>query len=250
MTEGATEPALFDCETKDGDIQAYVVKFHGQLQSRVVCELIAALLGHYFGIPIPPVAVVDIDPRLVPYILDNTVRERLTRDPGPHFGSQFKTGGYDPLPRGFLLTYDQVPQAFDIFLFDLLIQNPDRSLVIGKPNILYDGERFLVYDHEKAFSFIYDVGPSPLPWELRNLDFPRNHIFYAQLFRYSRNHELPFETFMNRLESLQDTFLNDMVDAIPSSWQNPTNTGKIVAHLKMARENIVEFEQGVREVLV
>lgn len=252
MSAARTRPGLFRCRTTNGREQDYVVKFHSRLGSCVVCEFMAALLGQQLELPIPPIAFVEVDPRISPQVRDLELRQLLAEDQGPHFGSQFQTGGYGSLPVDFSLPKTMTSQAADIFAFDMLIQNPDRTCEPGKgkPNLLFDGGRFLVFDHELAFSFVLTVGPVSPPWELRGLSFVRSHLFYKQLARHAENDGVSFEGFLSRLKAISDTFLGDMVSAMPENWRNPTMADRIVAHLTTVRENIPSFERGLLEALV
>jgi len=233
MLSGRTEPSLFTCRADDGQYQDYVVKPYSKLGSGIICEFFAALVGRHLGLPIPP------------------IRELLAQDEGPHFGSLHKTGGFAPLPIGFSISAILIPRALDIFAFDMLIQNPDRSNEPGrgKPNLLCNGHEFVIFDHELAFSFLADIDPSPQPWELRGLPFVRHHIFCVQLMRYADSHDLSFEIFLSRVMELSDSILSEMVSAMPENWRNPTNSSKIVSHLRTARDNIERFDRGLREAL-
>jgi hypothetical protein len=145
ISGGRNRPCLFSCLDRE-HYQEYVVKFHNQLGVGVICEFVAALLGQQLGLLIPPIAIVEISPRLVEAIPKAEIRELLTNTPGPHFGSLFQTGQYSPIPTGFVLPDELMSQALDIFAFDMLIQNPDRSRNIehGNPNLLFNGEQLVL----------------------------------------------------------------------------------------------------------
>lgn len=251
MLNGRTNPSLFTCRNCDGQCQDYVVKPCGQLGSNIICEFLAALVGRYLGLPIPQIAIVEIDPHLIDVIPCSEAHRLLAGDDGPHFGSLHRTGGFAPLPVGFSVSEALFPQVLDIFAFDMLIQNPDRSNVPGhgKPNLLCNGQEFIIFDHELAFSFVAAIGTTPLPWELRDLPFVRHHVFYNHLVRHARNHDLSFDTFLSRIMDLSDPVLAEMIDAIPDNWRNLTKSGKIISHLGTARDHIKRFERGLLEAL-
>jgi hypothetical protein len=252
MSHSRTGARLFSCYTEDSQHEDYyVVKFRNQLGSRILCEFMAALLGRHLGLPIPLIAIVEISPRLIATIPCPETRELLAGDQGPHFGSQHKAGGYIQLPPGFSIPPALISQALDIFAFDMLIQNPDRSDKPGrgKPNLLFDGNQFLLFDHELAFSFIALIGTPPPPWELRGSPLVENHIFYNQLTRYAKNHEVSFERFLTQFMTVSNALLDEMVRAMPGSWHNTTNVGKIVSHLTNVRDNIQRFKRGLLEAL-
>ncbi len=49
------------------------------------------------------------------------------------------------------LSQDKRSRALSVFIFDALIQNPDRR--IDKPNVLEDSKDFYLIDHDLALSF-------------------------------------------------------------------------------------------------
>jgi hypothetical protein len=226
------------------------VKFRNRLGARIISEFIAALLGQHLGLPIPPISVVDIDSRLVDAISDDDLHELLAKDSGPHFGSEYKIGGYMTIPHGFSIPNSLIPQALEIFAFDMLIQNPDRSNVPGhgNPNLLFDGNQFAIFDHELVFSFVQLIGVPPAPWELRGIGLAENHIFYRQLVNYAEKHEISFENFLTSFMTVSDLFLTEIKHSIPVNWINPSHVDKIIAHLTTVLENIELFRRGLLEV--
>jgi len=134
----------------------------------------------------------------------------------------------------------------------MFIQNPDRTHHVegGKPNILYNGSQFQIIDHELAFSFLADIIPSPTPWKLRELPFVKKHVFYATLTNYAENHKLSFESFLSRVKSISDPFLDETMSAVPEDWHNPSNAGKIMSYITTIRDNLSQFERGLLEALV
>jgi len=249
MSHGRTQPGLYSCHIGEDQYQEYVVKYHSQLGSSIVCEFIAAQLGHYLGLPIPPTAIVEINAELIDIIphLSNL----LAKDSGPHFGSEHKGGGYTVLPDAFSIPQDLIPSAIDIFAFDMLIQNPDRSYKPGqgKPNLLYNGSEFVIFDHELAFSFLSIIGdPPPTAWELRNEEWVESHIFYRQLARYADKYTISFDNFITRFQSVSDAILTEIVQTIPVNWNDSDQVSKIVDHLITVRENLMLFRKGLLEV--
>jgi hypothetical protein len=148
----------------------------------------AALLGKRLGLNIPEIAVVHIDPRLGDVVSDETARETLKKHAGPHFGSRDVGPGVAIVNQGYTLMGETLEQAIDIFAFDMLIENADRSAigVAGNPNVLFRGNDLFPIDHELAFSFVDLIGHSHEPWQLRHTELTTRHIFYARLKSYAR----------------------------------------------------------------
>lgn len=247
MSSGRTRPGLYACHIGEDQYQEYVVKYHSQLVSSIICEFIAALIGHHLGLPIPPIAIVDISAELIA-IIPNLAN--LLEDKGPHFGSKYKAEGYMTLPTNFSVSQALIPNTLDIFAFDMLIQNLDRSYRPdqGKPNLLFNGYEFVIFDHELSFSFLKIIGPSPPAWQLRNENWVKSHIFYKQLVRYSNTHTILFDDFIARFQSVSDTILNEIGQTIPVNWNDSTQVSKIIDHLVMVRQNLKLFKKGLLEV--
>jgi hypothetical protein len=207
------------------------------------------LLGQALGLPVLAPAIVEIDSRFIEVIPNAELRQHLAGDRGPHFGSEFKGGGYMPWPRGFTPPADLIPQALDIFAFDLLIQNPGRSYGQGhdSPHLLFDGRQFVVFGHGQAFSLARGLSAAS-PWRLRGSSLVENHIFYRPLLNYAEKQEISFEAFLARFLTESERFLAEIKPATPVSWPEPTQTDNILRYLTAVRENIERFRRGVLAV--
>lgn len=255
LPTGRTCPSVFQC-VDSGDYSAeYAVKPQSQLGTRVVCEALAALVGRQLGLPIPPIAAVEVHPRLIDAIIDADTRQKFVGPVSNHFGSLFQSPGFTTIPKGLRLPTTMQEMATKIFAFDMLIQNPDRTNINGrgKPNTLWDGDRLVIIDHDLAFSFLSEIGgvADPLPWELRQLKFARYHLFYDDVVRYvERNKGISFDGFLQDVAGLSDEVFDSMVGNLPSDWLNLDHVRKIVTYLKRARDNVEQVDQGLREVLI
>lgn len=254
MSTGRTCPSVFRCCDLFGQTAEYVVKPASQLGARVVCEALAALVGQQLGLPIPRIAAVEIEPRLVSVIPDPSAREKFTGKQQLHFGSLFQSGGYQTIPVGMRLPGPLMDMAIKIFAFDMLIQNPDRTNTVGrgKPNALCDGEQLIIFDHELAFSFLATIGSDvvPPPWELRQIGFARYHLFYDDLVRYAADKKgISFDGFLQGVTGLSEEIFNSMAGVLPSDWLNLDYVRRIVSYLTRARDNVQRLDQGLREAL-
>jgi hypothetical protein len=208
------------------------------------------------GLPVPDIAAVTIPSALISVIPDRDVISLIEDDEGPHFGSLYKTGGFTVPPTGFTLHEGLHSLALQVFAFDMLIQNRDRCAVTearrGKPNILYNGETLILFDHEASLTFIYGEPPQK-PWALREQGWPHNHLFYGLLKQYAEEkgeamgqvlstHVDPMFLALNNLDAMAAT--------IPDSWKSPSTLDKIMVHLKRIRDNAERFKRGIWEVLV
>ncbi len=247
-----TCPSLFYCEDTQDRNGEYVVKFYRELGPRINCEYIAACLGRVLGLPIPEIAVVEIPQDLIENIPVKQVKQQLTGSSGPHFGSLFQGGGYAVQPYDLNLPETQRALALDVFAFDMLIRNTDRSGVKGKgkPNILGDGENFILIDHELSFSFIHG-DEIPDPCAFRKESFVRTHIFYKYLCGQAKKGDLHFEECFNRFSVLNRDIVLKIVSQMPKNWYNGRykSVGKITEYLESACADMGGFERAIREVI-
>ena len=182
---GRTKPCVFECVDHDGAPAGdYVVKLWANMEVPAVAsmsEMVGALLAEELGLNVPAPAFIEIDPALADVVQELDVRQSVRGSAGINFGSAYKSGGYSAWQPGRRVPDGMHKQAFEVFAFDALIDNPDRRR--EKPNLLENGEEVVVIDHELAFSFIYELFPSSTPWELAKADHLYKHIFYADLQR-------------------------------------------------------------------
>jgi hypothetical protein len=80
LREGGSLPGLMEAD----DLGTYVVKFHGAGQGRkvLVAEVICARLARALGLPVPELALVEVDPLLAPAEPDEEVQDLLRRSAG------------------------------------------------------------------------------------------------------------------------------------------------------------------------
>ena len=81
-------------------------------------------------------------------------------------------------------------------------------------------------------------------WEVSNLPFLRNHVFYNQL----KNEQLELTRFKERVNSLTDGVLTEMVRNIPSEWRGE-NIAKMASHIKEVKDNSDRFIDEIRRLL-
>lgn len=121
----------------DSEVEAYVKKCKDT--SVLLVEIISALIGKVFGLPIPRPIIIKIDPDHPEIPVAETTYI---------FGSEAQNC---PNFARFLSDYKQCEEIIlkyndlhKIISFDELIANPDRN----KNNILFDGDRYFFIDHE------------------------------------------------------------------------------------------------------
>ena len=149
LREGGSLPGLMEAD----DLGTYVVKYSGAGQGRkvLVAEVLAGELARRLGLPVPALAVVDVDPVLGMSEPDEEVQELLRASGGPNLGMDFLPGalGFDPL------AHTVEPElASRILWFDALVGNVDRSW--RNPNLLVWHRHVQLIDHGATLVFHHD----------------------------------------------------------------------------------------------
>jgi hypothetical protein len=252
METGRTSPLLCGCEdSAERHIGDYVVKLRGSVERResgMLSEIVCSQIAAHFGILVPEPSIVEINRSFAELVAAQLVALRrpevakgILGSIGLNFGSQLLTGvGTWPVDK-------QIPEAMldsavDLFAFDALVQNPDRSY--DNPNVFTRGDAMFAYDHEVAFSFLLDIRPSPTPWLLDREAYLDRHVFFARL----KGKQIDLANFAKRLWLLTDDLLAAMRASVPESWANP-DWLKVEAHLRAMREHADEFVESVRRRL-
>lgn len=146
LREGGSLPGLVEAD----DLGMYVVKFIGAGQGRktLVAEVLTGELGRALGLPIPELALVEVDAVIGRAEPDQEVQELLRASDGLNLGMDFLPGslGFDPL------TFQVDPElAGRVLWFDALTGNVDRSW--RNPNmLLWHGRPYLI-DHGATLIF-------------------------------------------------------------------------------------------------
>jgi hypothetical protein len=154
LREGGSLPGIVEAD----DLGTYVVKFRGAGQGRktLVAEVIAGELGRRLDLPVPDLALVELDPAIARCEPDEEIQELLAASAGLNLGLDFLPGslGVDPG-----VTVVDAGLASRILWFDALISNVDRSW--RNPNLLvWHGNVWLI-DHGASLIFHHAWGRTP-----------------------------------------------------------------------------------------
>ncbi len=169
LREGGSLPGLVEAD----DDGTYVLKFRGAGQGLkvLVAEVLVAGIARLVDVPVPDLAVVDLDARIARYEADEEVQDLLTASVGSNLGTDFLPGslGYD----------GSHPPARDlaerIVWLDAFTANVDRTW--SNPNLLVWHGRTWAIDHGAALYFHHS-------WPSRA---PSPERFAAQPFDASRH---------------------------------------------------------------
>ncbi|SDC08783.1 HipA family kinase [Acinetobacter boissieri] len=188
--------------TKDGETEAYIKncsKF-----SVVFTEVIVALIGRMYDLPIPCPIIIKLDPDHPDIAVAKTTYL---------FASKAQIA---PNFERFLRNFDEKEQIIlehkdinKIITFDELVANPDRT----GGNILYDGTDIQLIDHEYCFH----EKQNPMD-SISDLCKTEN---LADVYRYHKGHNdvtvsKTMKNIRSYIKSQIDTTTNDSLDAISS----------------------------------
>lgn len=209
LKEGGSLPGIIEAD----DDGIYVVKFRGAGQGLkvLVAEVLVAGLAGLVDVPVPDLAVIDLDPRIAKYEADEEVQDLLTASIGTNLGVDFLPGalGYDggrpPDP----------DLAERIIWLDALTANVDRTW--SNPNLLVWHGRTWAIDHGAALYF-HHSWPSRVPDPAR---------FAAQPFDATKHvlRDIASDVSARHAElaaQVTPAAIDDIVAMVPEGWLEPT----------------------------
>ena len=202
--QGMTKPLI--CRGSDGKL--YYAKGKAATASGLIKEWMAANLAQSLGLPIPNFYIAYIDSRLIDY--SDIPTDSLGA--GEVFVSEQVTATTE-LQYSLLAS---VPTALqrEILLFDLWIENEDRTLTEhgGNPNLLCQSTTnpLFIIDHNLAFGNEFNL---KLFWE--------THAFQVQFSHYQFN-LIDKQNFEAKLKHTLKNW-QQWWDAIPDDWKQDSH---------------------------
>lgn len=248
-TRGRTGPLFLTCEAPDGSVVEVVTKFSGgcdQGNVNLAREVIGACLAGDLGLPLPEPFLVDVPAEWAATIPDTNERIKVERSSTVAFGSRAMTGQFSVWTPGNTISDIMLPTATGIFVFDGIIQNPDRRT--DNPNCLVRGDALRIFDHELAFSHGLVLGWKP-PWAiggLKSMETNGNHIFRAGL----KGRTIDLVPIRDAWASLSDARIAEYVEALPVEWDDVANVAaSAIKLIRDTRDNIDAVLEEVKRVL-
>lgn len=206
-------------------------------------ELLACFIAKELGLEVISPVIVRIDEQTVEIARGLSYCDRIGNSIGLNFGSEYLQGFYQ-ISEKEPLSLSQQKDAVEIFIFDMMIQNPDRNK--QKPNMLMGGDRITILDHELAFSFL-DVfsflRPSPI-FALKKTD---NLVEKHYLLKHLTLHNLDDVQILDNLDKLNISFWNKAKELIPDNWLSP-KFDEIKVHFDLLNRNRNEFYQELKKI--
>jgi hypothetical protein len=240
---GRTSPSILLCELEDKSTVEVVAKFSAGCFNvgGLAMEVISACLAGDLGLPVPQPLLIEVPAQWVETVSDEGRRKIMSDSVPVAFGSKVATPGYRAWHLGAQVSEAMLPIATAIFVFDAIIQNPDRRP--ANPNCLVRNNDLLIFDHELTFA--EGIIGWKAPWVLGGLESvsqPGNHIFRDGL-RGGRGDLSSVEA---AWKSLSDDHLQSYLAALPSEWSDASRQAtKAIELVRDARDN---FDGCLKEV--
>lgn len=213
---GANKPLLITGVDENGIKGDYVVKFRGaerMSNEAFLRELLGVFIAMQMEIPVVKPVLVNISQDFADLLKENNAWQYATKSIGYNYGSEYVKDNLI-MPVSQHLSNHQLNYAQTIFAFDVLIQNPDRT--INKPNMLTNGNEIVILDHELAFSFIFDFVNDPDPWIIKEKDLTwiNSHCLLPKI----KGKEFDFDEFSKRFDKLDENFWETAWNLLPEDW--------------------------------
>lgn len=243
---GANTPLLITGVDEDGNTGEYVVKFKGAKRmspEASMRELLATLIAIQMGIHVATPVIVNVTANFIDLVKDKEGWACAQSSLGLNFGTEYIKNFTNLIPtREFSL--EQLSYAQLIFPFDVTIHNPDRTN--ENPNMLTDGSKIVIYDHELAFSFILNIFPDPDSWKIKETDmwWVSRHVLLPKI----SGKVFDFAEFSTRFDNLDEDFWNTAKDLIPQEWLTD-QFDKIKRHFVEINNNKEAFINELKKLM-
>ncbi|HEX4418712.1 MAG TPA: HipA family kinase [Kofleriaceae bacterium] len=208
LREGGSVPAIVEAD----DDGTYVAKFAGAAQGprALIAELIGGELGRLLGLPVPPIALIELDAVLARSEPDEEIQELLRKSAGINLALDYLPGALNWEPG--LAPPPDAELAAKVVWFDAFITNVDRTP--KNPNMLRWHRALYLIDHGAALYFHHS-------WPRAEPD----HLAGARsAFAMIRNHALlPLAGDLRAADAalaprITEAALTQIVAQIPDAW--------------------------------
>jgi hypothetical protein len=209
LREGGSLPGLVEAD----DLGIYVLKFRGAGQGVkvLVAEIVVTELARLVGIPVPRLALVELDAQIAKYEADEEVQDLLNASIGLNLGVDYLPGsfGYDGSKP------PDADAAARILWLDALTANVDRTW--DNPNLLLWHRRTWAIDHGAALWF-HHGWPSRAPDAGRFARQPFDASTHV-LREVASDPRAVHDAYAGRLTP---EVLTGVLDLVPDAWLEPT----------------------------
>ena len=232
---GRSRPLRLSCYPESGDEQSraeFFVKTVGLpeiIEQHLFAEMLGNVVAREFGMRTPEPSFIELTSEFA-----GLVREScgIRAQPGLAVGGRSLGASLSPPVFGRMAS-DQRAQAARIYLFDMVVENPDRRRTNG--NCAVVGGALTAYDFADSFSFLLPViGGAPESWVVPT-GISSQHLFRGTLDRALPDWPALFESLRGCLEAT----LEDPMSWMPGSWSEWLE--RVRAHFAAIVEHFDEF---------
>jgi hypothetical protein len=242
LREGGSVPAIVEAD----DDGTYVAKFRGAAQGprALVAEIVAGEIARLLGLPIPQLALIEIDAVLARSEPDEEIQELLRNSAGLNLALDYLPGALNWEPA--LAPPPDAALAAAVVWFDAFVTNVDRTP--RNPNLLRWHRRLYLIDHGAALYFHHD-------WH--------DHLARARSpFAMVRNHVLlPLAGDLRAADAqlaprITEAALQDVLAQVPDDWLSGEATPELTrrAYVDHLRARLAPprlfVEEAIRAKLV
>jgi len=202
LREGGSLPALVEAD----DDGLYVLKFRGAGQGpkALVAEVVTGELARAIGLPVPELALVELDPAIGRAEPDPEIQDLLLASGGTNLGVDFLPGALPFSPAAGPAPDPELAAA--VVWLDALVTNVDRTA--QNPNLLWWHRRLWLIDHGAALYWHHADGP---PDATAGFTAIAEHVLlpYAASIAEADERITPLVT---------DELLRGIVEDVPCAW--------------------------------
>lgn len=221
-----------DSEETDGRAE-FFVKATGLpeiTEQHLFNEAIGNLLARELGIITPDVGLIEITEDFTALL---RIQARVDVPPGIGIGARSLGSSLSPLVFG-RMSDEQMTQAARIYLFDMLVQNPDRRP--GHENCFVVGGSLVAIDFAESFSFLYPVVGGSGDARRVPIGISSAHVFRGTLDQSNVDWPVLFAGLNNMLDSV----LGSSMSWIPERWERWM--GLVREHLTAVQAHRDDFQ--------
>jgi hypothetical protein len=232
--EGGSLPALIEAT----DSELYVVKFRGAGQGplALIAELVAGELARALGLPIPRLALIEVDAAIGRIEPDPEIQELVLASAGTNVGLEFLPGATAYSPAAVLPSPEL---AAEIVWFDTFVTNVDRTP--RNVNLLEWEGRLWLIDHGAAF-YLQHGGLDPAQAE-RAFPMVADHV----LLPVAGSIVEAAERLRPRLDR---PTIERIVGAVPADWFTGSPPDAYVAYLERRLDQSGHFTEEAERARV
>lgn len=247
FSTGANKPFLITGVDEDGNKGNFVVKFRAaqRMSSEAnMRELLGLFIAAQMDIPSVQPVLINISPDFVDLLVGNSAWQIANQSVGLNFGSIY-IQSHKTILATQKLNDQQLKYAQSLFAFDVFIQNSDRTP--NKPNMMTDGQAIIIFDHELAFGFVFDIFPNQEPWVIRQVDLEwiNRHCILPKI----KGKEFDFQLFSDGLLALTEEFWERAWQLIPAEWQSQDQFNRIKQYLTAICNNKEPFINHLQQLM-